>query len=106
MLSASKNWITWLAFGATGMGILVSLISQMKSFADGGIIEGNSFHGDKILARVNAGEMILNQKQQSNLYHQLNNRGGLGAGTVKFEIAGSTLKGVLRNYDNKMSKVQ
>lgn len=106
MLSASKNWITWLAFGATGMAILVSLVSQLKSFADGGIIEGNSFHGDKILARVNAGEMILNQKQQSNLYHQLNNRGGLGAGTVKFEISGSTLKGVLRNYDSKMSKIQ
>ncbi len=30
------------------------------SFADGGIISGGSFHGDKMLARVNAGEMILN----------------------------------------------
>ena len=29
-------------------------------FADGGIISGGSFHGDKLLARVNAGEMILN----------------------------------------------
>ena len=27
------------------------------SFADGGIISGGSFHGDKMLARVNAGEM-------------------------------------------------
>ena len=47
------------------------------SFADGGIISGSSFHGDKMLARVNAGEMILNQKQQGNLFNALNGGGAV-----------------------------
>jgi hypothetical protein len=76
-------------------------------FADGGVISGGSFHGDRLLARVNAGEMILNQKQQGSLFRALD--GGFGAsssGKVEFEIAGSKLKGVLRNYDNKISKIK
>jgi hypothetical protein len=32
-------------------------------FADGGIISGSAFHGDSMLAKVNAGEMILNKNQ-------------------------------------------
>jgi len=76
-------------------------------FADGGVISGGSFHGDKLLARVNAGEMILNQKQQGTLFRALDGGFGKGAsGRVEFEIAGSKLKGVLRNYDNKLSKIK
>ena len=76
------------------------------SFADGGIISGNSFHGDKMIARVNAGEMILSKTQQANLFRALNN-GGVGkGGQVEFKISGSTLTGVLKNYNNKMGKVK
>ena len=75
-------------------------------FADGGIISGGSFHGDKLLARVNAGEMILNQKQQSNLFKALDGGLGTASGKVVFEIAGSKLKGVLRNYENKLNKIK
>ena len=32
----------------------------MMAFETGGIIGGNSYHGDKLIARVNSGEMILN----------------------------------------------
>lgn len=100
-----------LAAAATVMAGLASIIATIKSaasggFADGGIIGGNSFHGDKLLARVNAGEMILNQKQQANLFHQLNGSSGIGGYQVEFKISGSTLKGVLKNYDNKMGKVR
>ena len=75
-------------------------------FADGGIISGGSFHGDKLLASVNAGEMILNQKQQGSLFRALDGGFGAASGKVEFEIAGSRLKGVLRNYDNKLSKIK
>ena len=75
-------------------------------FADGGIISGGSFHGDRLLARVNAGEMILNQKQQASLFRALDGGFGATSGKVEFEIAGSRLKGVLRNYDNKLSKIK
>lgn len=97
----------WLAFAGAGLAAVATLISTVKGFADGGIIGGNSFHGDKIVARVNAGEMILNQKQQANLFRLLDNGGSVnGGGKVEFKISGSTLKGVLRNYDNKMNKIR
>ncbi len=78
------------------------------SFADGGIISGGTFHGDNMIARVNAGEMILNPKQQSNLFRALDNGGATGGlgGKVSFEISGSNLKGTLRNYDKKMAKMK
>lgn len=77
------------------------------SFADGGIISGGSFHGDKMLARVNAGEMILNPKQQSNLFNALDSGGAVGGmKNVEFKISGSTLKGVLKNYDSKVDRMK
>lgn len=108
MNSASKNWITWLAFGISGAATLATIIAQIKGFADGGIIQGNSFHGDTMLARVNAGEMILNQNQQRNLFRLLDGgvAAGGGGGRVEFQISGTTLKGVLNNYDKKMDRLR
>ena len=77
------------------------------AFADGGVISGGSFHGDTMLARVNAGEMILNQKQQGNLFRALDSGAATGGmRNVEFTISGSTLKGCLKNYDSKMSKLK
>ncbi len=99
-------WV-WLAYVGAGLAAVATVISTIKSYADGGIIGGNSFHGDKIFARVNAGEMILNPTQQANLFRMLNNGGtNERGGKVEFKISGSTLKGVLRNYDNKMNKIR
>jgi len=47
---------------AAGIAAVIAAISMIGSFADGGIIKGSAFHGDTMLARVNAGEMILNPK--------------------------------------------
>lgn len=44
----------------------------MAAFETGGIIGGNSYHGDKLIARVNSGEMILNGRQQRNLFDAIN----------------------------------
>ena len=89
---------------ATVVGTFASIFSTVGAFAGGGIIQGASTHGDQLLARVNAGEMILNGSQQARLFNLLD--GGTGSnmsGQVEFKISGSALKGVLRNYDNKMS---
>jgi hypothetical protein len=48
-------------------------------------VGGNSFQGDKLLARVNSGEMILNKRQQASLFKQLNNGGG---GVQRVEVYG------------------
>lgn len=99
-----------IAAMASIIATVVSLFASIpKAFAEGGIIGGNSIHGDTMLARVNSGEMILNRNQQSNLYRAIKNNniggGGLG-GNVEFKISGSTLKGCLNNYDNKMKKLK
>ena len=60
-----------------------------------------------VTARVNGGEMILNGSQQRRLFNILNGSNGTAQsslnGKVEFKISGSDLKGVLRNYDKKMS---
>ena len=89
---------------ATVVSTFNSIFSTVGAFAGGGIIQGANTHGDQLLARVNAGEMILNGSQQARLFNLLD--GGTGSnmsGQVEFKISGSALKGVLRNYDNKMS---
>lgn len=107
--AASLGPFGWLAFVGAGLGTVAAVITQLKGFADGGIVQGNSFHGDTMLARVNSGEMILNKQQQAALYHSLKS-GGVGgggmAGNVTFTIEGSKLKGCLNNYESKTKKIR
>ena len=104
----STGW-GWLAFVGAGMAAVATMISTIKGFSTGGIIQGGQIAGDQMLARVNAGEMILNGSQQKNLFNLLDSGGALagsGNGKVEFKISGSSLKGVLRNYDSKMNKIR
>lgn len=98
----------WLAFLGAGLAAVATTISTLKGFAEGGIIEGASHTGDKVLARVNAGEMVLNKRQQSNLFNLLDGNGigqNANGGKVEFVIKGSALKGVLNNYNDRMNKL-
>lgn len=98
----------WLAFVGAGLATVATTISTLKGFAEGGIIEGASHSGDKIVARVNAGEMVLNKRQQSNLFNLLDGNGigqNTNGGKVEFVIKGSALKGVLNNYNDRMNKL-
>lgn len=100
------GWFGWIAASLSGLGIVASTISQLKGYNTGGIIDGNSIHGDKVLARVNSGEMVLNKRQQSNLFRQLNNatnNASAMGGNVTFTIHGSELVGVIDNYNSKMN---
>ena len=57
-----------------------------EGFADGGIVGGHSYHGDQVAIRANSGEMILNGKQQKNLFDMINMGGG-GGNSLSFEPA-------------------
>lgn len=59
------------AFIATAVGGVLAAFAAIPKFQTGGIVGGSSYYGDKVLARVNSGELILNQAQQRNLYGQL-----------------------------------
>ncbi len=92
---------------ATVVGTFASILSTVGAFAGGGIIQGASTHGDQLLARVNAGEMILNGSQQARLFNLLDGAGavgGAGMGQVSFKIKGSDLYGSLSNYSKVKAK--
>jgi len=88
---------------------MISAVKSLSSYANGGIVPGNSYHGDRLYARVNSGEMILNNRQQKNLFNLLNGqssvRGG-GSGQVEFKIKGQELVGVLKNFNDKTNKLK
>lgn len=91
----------WIAAIAGGLGTMISTISAIKSatagsYAEGGVIPGNSYSGDNQLALVNAGEIILNRAQQGNVAEGLmgSNIGDLRLYT---EISGENLRVVLDN---------
>lgn len=88
---------------ATGIAAVIAALASMKKFAHGGIVGGNSTHGDRNLARVNSGEMILNKAQQGTLWGLLNGKGSVG-GNVEFKIRGADLVGTINNYTKKISK--
>ncbi len=75
--AASMGPFAWIAFAATGLAELAAVITSVKSlnsgsYATGGIIPGTSYSGDRLIAHVNSGEMILNARQQQNLWRMAN----------------------------------
>lgn len=107
--AAELGPIAWIGFAAAGLAQVAAVVSSLKGYSNGGIIQGTSTHGDLSIARVNSGEMILNGSQQKKLFDMLDSGGGVWnniGGNVVFTISGSNLKGVLRNYDSKMNKIK
>lgn len=86
---------------ATIMSTFAQIGSIVGAFADGGIV-GGSLHGDKVLARLNGGEMVLNRTQQAKLFRTIES-GRFGSdntapSTITWKIKGSDLYGTLSNY--------
>ena len=99
-----------LAIAAIGaiMSTLLGVISKSK-FANGGIVPGPSKIGDFNLVRVNGGELILNQRQQKNLFDMIDknrvNNINNTTGNVVFTIQGDKLVGVIDNYNKKRGRI-
>lgn len=118
----------WVAAVASGLGIVASTIATLKGYQGGGILDGKYSSGDKLLFRGNAGEAVINRRQQNRLLAiadgQLTPRiniptsakvnttfsrpsvmsaGDLG-GDVRFVIEGDKLIGVIANKSRTMAK--
>lgn len=100
----SAPWPASLAAVATVLTTVASIFSSLPQFAEGGIIGGSSYFGDRLLARVNSGEMILNQEQQRRLYDLTTSDGGATVSLGVSRIQGSDLYLALSNYMKKTGK--
>jgi len=58
-----------------GLRAATILGSAIQGFQNGGVVPGASVQGDRVLARVNSGEMILNRQQQTELFNLANGGG-------------------------------
>ncbi len=80
------GWLAFVGAGLAAVATTISTIHQLTGFAQGGIVEGNSYSGDNIYAgngMINAGELVLTRAQQSTLASQLQ-----GNGLQNMNIAG------------------
>ena len=71
-------WVAFLAAGAAAMATTIATVHNLTGYAQGGIVEGNSYSGDNIYAgnaMVNAGELVLTKAMQGNLASQLQDNG-------------------------------
>lgn len=69
-----------VAFSQVTKAIKATQVPQAPRFEGGGVVPGRSFSGDKVLARVNSGEMILNADQQANLFKMVSKNNFTGGG--------------------------
>ena len=106
-----------LAAIAAGVAAVVAAIAMIASFENGGIVPkaangnilgGPTTMGDHTLFYGNGGEMILNTRQQANLFRLIDNgysnRSSVN-GNVEFKIRGKELVGVLSNYNSQKKHV-
>jgi hypothetical protein len=92
--AAKLGPFAWLAYVGAGLAAVATMISTIKSFKGGGVIDGPTTVGDRMIARVNAGEMILNQRQQGNLFKLLDEGVTGGSNNViipKLKIEGNDM---------------
>ena len=83
------GWLAWLAAGAAAMATTISTIHSLTGYAQGGIVDGNSYSGDNIPIMANAGEVVLTKAMTNSLAAQLQDNGG--GVRVSGEIHGETI---------------
>ena len=103
----------WIAAAAAGTATMISTISAIHSatgYAEGGMIKGNSYSGDNLMAMgpngligLNAGEIVLNKSQQINLASQLQG-GGMQGLNLTATIRGEQIRLALNNNGRRTGR--
>ena len=103
------------SYAAAAAAIAAGLVNVQKirqagnesSFQQGGIVPGNQFEGDRVVARVNSGELILNRAQQQNLFNAIDS-GNLGGGGGNITVNVTSLTGDIpqRSLDRMIDQIR
>lgn len=98
--------IAGAAMAVAAAASVIAAFANIPKFAEGGVVGGNSYYGDKILARVNSGELILNNRQQQTIFNQMQQVQAPQPqeGKVEFRIRGQDLEGILTKHKNRVSR--
>lgn len=93
---------------AIGGAIAAALaaFAMIPRFENGGIVGGNSTQGDKILARLNSGELVLNKDQQGTLYGLLSNQRRAVHVSGEFKVRGRDLVAAIDNNNRFKQRVK
>ena len=89
-------WIAYLAAGTAAMATTISTIHSLTGYAQGGIVDGNSYSGDNIPIMANAGELVLTKAAQASLANHLEGGGMSGLGPSR--ISGEQIYITLNRY--------
>lgn len=112
---AAHSYIPFAGVGIAS-GLVTTMMAEMaavhasalglQALAGGGIVQGSTTIGDRVIARLNAGEMVLNQRQQSRLFDLIDhgNVYGDGISTSTVRVKGSDLYLALKNYQKIKGK--
>ena len=100
--SSKAPWIIQAAVIALNLASVIAGLMQADKFAGGGIVQGTKL-GDRNIAQVNGGEMILNTSEQGRLFRLLKGQGGMPnqattATITSVKVSGSDLYLTLKNY--------
>lgn len=110
-LAAAEFFAAHASIPFAGAGIASGFVAEMEGvikgvgslqmLANGGIVQGSTTIGDRVLIRANAGEMVINKTQQKRLFDMIDhgtvdNSSGTVISNVR--IKGSDIILALKNY--------
>lgn len=92
---------------ATGfVATMEGVLGGLQAFADGGIVGGSSWHGDRVLARLNSGEMVINRGDQRRLFGMIKsgNAGNTGQSITRTVVTGEQIVTAVNNYSRRRGR--
>lgn len=81
-IGSMLNPVMGLLGGGGVFGAILQRGGVVDGYAGGGVFKGGRTTGDHVLARVNAGEMVLTRTDQSRLLASMRSGGATGGGTT------------------------
>lgn len=103
--TTASGW-AWIGAAAAITATMISTIASIHSatgYAQGGIVDGNSYSGDNIPIMANAGEVVLTKAMTSNLANFIENSRGANGGLTA-RASGEQIYLVLNNYLRRSGK--